>query len=43
LCFYTHRVKADFIRAKYQQLTYISRLKDETNGRFEDLNLVKAK
>ena len=35
------RVKADFIRAKYQQMAYINRLKDETNESLEDLNLVK--
>lgn len=34
------RVKADFIRTKYQQMAYINRLKDETNESFEDLNLV---
>jgi hypothetical protein len=34
-------VKAEFIRAKYQQMAYINRLKDETNGTFEDINLVK--
>ncbi|CAF0778060.1 unnamed protein product [Adineta steineri] len=32
-------VKADFIRTKYQQMAYINRLKDETNGTFEDLHL----
>lgn len=35
-----NRVKAEFIRAKYQQMAYINRLKDETNGTLEDLNLV---
>lgn len=34
------RVKAEFIRMKYQQMAYINRLKDETNGTLEDLNLV---
>ena len=34
------RVKAEFIRAKYQQMAYINRLKDETNSTLEDLNLV---
>jgi hypothetical protein len=37
---YLSRVKADFIRTKYQQMAYINRLKDETNGIFEDLHLV---
>jgi hypothetical protein len=37
---YLSRVKADFIRTKYQQMAYINRLKDETNGTFEDLHLV---
>ncbi|CAF2886029.1 unnamed protein product [Rotaria sp. Silwood2] len=32
-------IKADFIRTKYQQMAYINRLKDETNGTFEDLHL----
>ncbi|CAF2109110.1 unnamed protein product [Rotaria magnacalcarata] len=32
-------VKADFIRTKYQQMAYINRVKDETNGIFEDLHL----
>ncbi len=40
---YIYRIKAEFIRAKYQQMAYINRLKDETNGTFEDLNLVKIK
>ncbi|CAF0741104.1 unnamed protein product [Didymodactylos carnosus] len=31
-------IKADFIRAKYQQLAYINRLKDETSLTFEDLH-----
>jgi hypothetical protein len=39
--FFNSRVKADFIRTKYQQMAYINRLKDETNGTFEDLHLVK--
>jgi hypothetical protein len=39
-CF-SFRLKADFIRTKYQQMAYINRLKDETNGPFEDLHLVK--
>ncbi len=34
------RIKAEFIRAKYQQMAYINRLKDETNSTLEDLNLV---
>lgn len=34
------RVKAEFIRMKYQQMAYINRLKDDTNGTLEDLNLV---
>ncbi len=38
--FIYNRVKAEFIRAKYQQMAYINRLKDETNETFEDLNLV---
>jgi hypothetical protein len=37
------RVKAEFIRAKYQQMAYINRLKDETNSTLEDLNLVNKK
>jgi len=37
------RVKAEFIRAKYQQMAYINRLKDETNSTLEDLNLVNRK
>ncbi|CAF0909381.1 unnamed protein product [Adineta steineri] len=32
-------IKAEFIRAKYQQLAYINRLKDENNGTYEDINL----
>ncbi|CAF2883540.1 unnamed protein product [Rotaria sp. Silwood2] len=32
-------IKAEFIRAKYQQMAYINRLKDETNETYEDLNL----
>lgn len=36
------RMKAEFIRAKYQQMTYINRLKDETNETLDDLNLVKT-
>ncbi len=39
--FSIYRVKAEFIRAKYQQMAYINRFKDETNEKFEDLNLVK--
>lgn len=35
-----NRVKAEFIRMKYQQMAYINRLKDDTNGTLEDLNLV---
>ena len=38
---YLSRVKADFIRTKYQQMAYVNRLKDETSGTFEDLNLVE--
>ena len=37
------RVKAEFIRAKYQQMAYINRLKDETNSTLEDLNLVNKR
>jgi len=37
---FSRRVKADFIRTKYQQMAYINRLKEETNGVFEDLHLV---
>jgi hypothetical protein len=37
-----YRVKAEFIRTKYQQMGYINRLKEETNETFEDLNLVKT-
>ena len=40
---FSPRVKADFIRTKYQQMAYINRLKDETNGTFEDLHLVKIR
>ncbi|CAF0815215.1 unnamed protein product [Adineta ricciae] len=32
-------IKADFIRAKYQQMAYVNRSKDETNGTLEDINL----